>query len=56
MTIDPTVASRFVRLRWMIYVILVPAYMTAFFHRIVWGGASRSSSGQARCRNITLLA
>jgi len=40
MTIDPTVASRFARLRWMIYVILVLAYMTAFFHRMAPGVVS----------------
>jgi sugar phosphate permease len=40
MTIDPTVAGRFARLRWTIYVILVLAYMTAFFHRMAPGVVS----------------
>ena len=40
MTLDPAVASRFARLRWTIYVILVLAYMTAFFHRMAPGVVS----------------
>jgi sugar phosphate permease len=40
MTIDPAVAGRFARLRWTIYVILVLAYMTAFFHRMAPGVVS----------------
>lgn len=40
MTLDPAVAGRFARLRWTIYVILVLAYMTAFFHRMAPGVVS----------------